>query len=184
MLSTASQSSAVNSSAGARRMIPALLTRMSRRPICAMQPSITPRALSGVVPWRSYVMACVRRPSAAIAPQVSSGGRRSSAATSAPASASPNARPCPSPCAPPVTSATLSSSLKLSRIIELRLNRQDAKNAKTNHHRDTETQRQRKVEHTPTHADFLLTDSPCLRASVVNVLFYLPWRLGGSAVTQ
>ena len=64
--STSSQSAAACSAAGARRMVPALLTRMSMRPSASTASSIAPCSSSAVAVAKSRRMACTRRPSASI----------------------------------------------------------------------------------------------------------------------
>src|SRR5918997_31085 len=117
MFITSSQSFSPNSSAGARRMMPALLTRISRRPSSVAHSPTIPAACSARASMRSTFMAWQRLPSFSICSRVSSGGRTSRTATSAPASASPTARAWPRPRPAPVTRATRPSSLKSSRIV-------------------------------------------------------------------
>src|SRR3712207_2762082 len=117
MLITSSQSSSLNSSAGARRMMPALLTRISRRPSSETHSETILEASPASAPSRLWPRAWHLLPRAVICSCVSSRGTTSSTATSAPASARPTARAWPRPRPAPVTSATRPSSLKSSRIV-------------------------------------------------------------------
>src|SRR5688572_3008259 len=107
--STSSQSSSVCPAAGSRRMMPALLTRMSSWPNDAMASAIRRSAASRSP--RFAVNVAVRRPAAALISCAASAGCVSLACstTSAPAAASAVAIPFPSPREAPVTSATLPS---------------------------------------------------------------------------
>src|ERR1017187_3677411 len=105
---TASQSSSECSTAGARRMMPALFTRISTAPIAATASSITRSACAREL--RSAARQCVRTP--AFSPMrfaVSSGAAISCRTTSAPAWAKPSAIAAPNPRLEPVTRATLPS---------------------------------------------------------------------------
>ena len=88
---TASQSSSVKSTASARRMIPALLTRMSMGPRPSVA-SFTMRAIGSIEP-RSAWIEMAFTPLARHWPTVSSEARRATEAMDAPASASARAIP-------------------------------------------------------------------------------------------
>jgi hypothetical protein len=115
MFITSSQSFSVNSVIGARRMMPALLNRISTPP----SPSTVFLTMSSTHSFllKSAVIAMHRRPSFSMAAFESDISRTSTRATSAPASASPTAIPCPSPREPPVTIAFFPFSLNLSSIM-------------------------------------------------------------------
>ena len=108
---TSSQSRSLNSRTGVRRMMPALLTRISRPPNSA-----TTRATNS---FRSLACASSkltlserkRRPRARTRVAVFSSEPLPNPAISAPASAKATAIACPKPRPAPVTRATLSSSL-------------------------------------------------------------------------
>ena len=106
---TSSQSFSLKSTASARRIRPALLTRMSSRPRPSMV-SATTRA-TGSTLIRLASMLTKRRPSARTFSAVSSAGTMPAPAISAPAAASATAIPWPSPVLAPVTKATLPSRL-------------------------------------------------------------------------
>ncbi len=101
---TSSQSFSLNSTASARRIRPALLTRMSSPPSPASVSS-TMRP-TGSMLIRLASMKVKRRPSARTRASVSVGSAMPAAAMSAPASASASAMPWPRPVLAPVTSAT------------------------------------------------------------------------------
>ncbi len=96
---TASQSSSLKSRLSARRMMPALLTRMSTGPAWSMMAGI------GAVEPRLAATAVKRRPRAVTASPVLVGLDRPTATMSAPACARPMAMACPSPVLAPVTRA-------------------------------------------------------------------------------
>ncbi len=100
---TASQSSSEKSSASSRRIIPALLTRISRRP--SLPTTVSTTSVTGSIEDRSAETSSQRRPSARTCSAVPSAGLRPTAAISAPACASAMAMPCPIPVLAPVTSA-------------------------------------------------------------------------------
>ncbi|MNV85674.1 hypothetical protein D3C71_1796450 [compost metagenome] len=106
---TSSQSCSLKSTASARRIRPALLTRISSPPRPSMVSRMTRSTGSMLI--RLASMARQRRPSAVMAAMVSVGGWMPATATSAPACASATAIPCPRPVLPPVTRATLPSRL-------------------------------------------------------------------------
>ena len=106
---TSSQSFSLKSTASARRINPALLTRMSKPPRPSSV-SFTTRSIGSTV-IRFASIATKRRPSASTLAWVSVGAWMPAAAMSAPASASATAMPCPRPVLAPVTSATLPSRL-------------------------------------------------------------------------
>src|SRR5690606_32390050 len=107
---TSSQSFSLKSTASARRIRPALLTRMSSPPSWAMV-SCTSRP-TGSIDIRLASRLTKRRPSARTFSPVSAASTMPAPAMSAPASASASAMPWPSPVLAPVTSATLPSRLK------------------------------------------------------------------------
>src|SRR5450759_3762106 len=116
--STSSQSRSSWSVAGARRMIPALFTRMSTLPI-ASTASVT-RRIDSARSDRSATMHFVRtRVFSRMARSVSPAQHRPCSTTSAPASASAVAIAAPRPRDDPVTSATSPSSRKISVFIEV-----------------------------------------------------------------
>jgi len=88
---TSSQSCSVKSTASARRMMPALFTRMSTGPRAAVASSRT--RSTGSIEVRSAWMETALRPLASTLPTVSSEARRATEATSAPAAASARAMP-------------------------------------------------------------------------------------------
>ena len=100
---TASQSSSEKSRLSARRMMPALLTRMSTPPALSQASATTPAR--GAVEPRSALMKWKARPRARTLSPVSSASERPTATMSAPASARPIAMPCPMPVLAPVTRA-------------------------------------------------------------------------------
>src|SRR5687768_17258197 len=106
---TSSQSCSLKSTASARRIRPALLTRMSMAPSPATVSS-TMRAIGSRVD-RSARSARKRRPSARTCSAVAVASPVLTAAMSAPASASASAIAWPRPRLAPVTSATLPSRL-------------------------------------------------------------------------
>ncbi|MNV70552.1 hypothetical protein D3C71_1635240 [compost metagenome] len=106
---TSSQSCSLNSTASARRIRPALLTRISRPPRPSMVSRMTRSTGSMLIRFAS--IARQRRPSAVILAMVSVGGAMPATATSAPACANATAMPWPRPVLPPVTRATLPSRL-------------------------------------------------------------------------
>ncbi len=88
---TSSQSCSVKSTASARRMMPALFTRMSTGPSAA---SVSSRIRSiGSMEVRSAWTETAFRPLARTLPTVSSDARRATEATSAPAAARARAMP-------------------------------------------------------------------------------------------
>src|SRR5690606_4018400 len=107
---TSSQSCSLKSTASARRIRPALLTRMSSLPSCDTVSS-TSRP-TGSIETRLASRLRKRRPSARTFSPVSAASVMPAAAMSAPAAASARAMPWPRPVLAPVTSATLPSRLK------------------------------------------------------------------------
>src|SRR5690606_27774474 len=107
---TSSQSFSLKSTASARRIRPALLTRMSSPPSSASVCSTSRPTGSMLIRLASRLRK--RRPSARTFSPVSAASTMPAAAMSAPASASATAMPWPSPVLAPVTSATLPSRLK------------------------------------------------------------------------
>ncbi len=107
---TASQSASLKSMASARRMMPALFTRMSTAPFQAIAPSVM-RWWSEVVE-RSASIAMASRPSPSMPAMVRDGSLRPTSTRSAPAEARASAIACPRPVLAPVTTATLPSSPK------------------------------------------------------------------------
>ena len=100
---TSSQSRSLNSSASARRMMPALFTRMSTRPNAAVARATRSSALAAL---RSAAMSWNRRPIFFAAAAVSSAGTMLRPTMSLPACARASAIPRPSPVLQPVTMAT------------------------------------------------------------------------------
>ena len=117
---TAFQSSSECSAAGERRMMPALLTRMSMVPKC-WTVSSTRRAQTAASPM-SPTRAADLTPSARIFCCVAAGAELElCTATLAPASASATAMAAPSPRDEPVTSADFPFRLNCSRIVSVRI---------------------------------------------------------------
>src|SRR5262245_30152589 len=104
---TVSQSAAVNSTAGRRTVVPALLIRMSSRPRSATARSIRPGIPSRC--WRSIGWTTARRPTPSIdaATCWSAALSRLASTTSQPAAARARAAAAPMPRLAPVTMATL-----------------------------------------------------------------------------
>src|SRR6185436_5466086 len=104
--STASQSASGYATASARRMIPALLTTMSRRPMRSRTPGTSASTASRC--WRLATRPAVRTPHSDASAAAASAGALVLACrtTSAPAFASARAIAAPSPREEPVTSAT------------------------------------------------------------------------------
>ncbi len=112
---TVAQSSAEYSVAAARRIVPALLTRISSWPKCSIVFSINRRGVS--LSPRSPVKEKAFRPALVTAAQLASGACVLPwQATFAPASASAIAMAAPNPVDAPVTKAALPSSLNVSRM--------------------------------------------------------------------
>src|SRR5260221_430879 len=108
--STASQSSSLVSRAGARRMMPALLTRMSAGRTVSRMVAAALRSA------RSTCTRMARRPASRTALAVSRRSPRATSATSAPASARATAMAAPRPREAPVTIAVCPSSRKRSTV--------------------------------------------------------------------
>ena len=112
---TVCQSSSECSTAGARRIIPALLTRISMEPkwwtTCSTRRSHTEAWLTSPITANGFAPALF-----SFSSDASGTTREPWTATSAPASASARAIPAPSPRDDPVTSAVLPFRLKRSKI--------------------------------------------------------------------
>ncbi|MND87942.1 hypothetical protein D3C80_799530 [compost metagenome] len=112
---TSSQFFSLKVSASSRRMVPALFTRISTRPISATV-LLTMSSMASCL-LRSACIAIKRRPKAMTLAAVSSGILRFTPTISHPACASPSVIPWPKPVSHPVTMATFPERLKASSII-------------------------------------------------------------------